>query len=151
MITASTIRIDSKTGSKPTSKPSASTVQCGKGWVGVKGRCRRAEAVRRLRAIKNRSRLEQGKHLAEHLGENVASWGVGKVVGGAIAQVGVKLTALLGVNPRKHVWSGINQLNKVLTGKSRHDFYSVSNWEFEVKPLIESARQVESKASRKAL
>ncbi|MEQ8464583.1 hypothetical protein [Coleofasciculus sp. E1-EBD-02] len=61
------------------------------------------------------------------------------------------ITALLGVNPRKHVWSGINQLNKVLTGMSRHDFYSVSNWEFKVKPLIESARQIESKASRKAL
>lgn len=49
------------------------------------------------------------------------------------------VTALLGVNPRKHVWSGINQLNKVLTGMSRHDFYSVSNWELKVKPLIESA------------
>ena len=49
------------------------------------------------------------------------------------------ITALLGVNPRKHVWSGINKLNKVLTGMSRHDFYSVSNWEFKVKPLIESA------------
>lgn len=61
------------------------------------------------------------------------------------------ITALLGVNPRKHVWSGINQLNKVLTGMSRHDFYSVSNWEFKVKPLIESARQIELTASRKAL
>lgn len=61
------------------------------------------------------------------------------------------ITALLGVNPRKHVWSGINQLNKVLTGMSRHDFYSVSNWEFKVKPWIESATQIESKASRKAL
>lgn len=49
------------------------------------------------------------------------------------------ITALLGVNPRKHVWSGINQLNKVLTGMARHDFYSVSNWEVKVKPLIESA------------
>lgn len=61
------------------------------------------------------------------------------------------ITALLGVNPRKHVWSGIDKLNKVLTGKSRHDFYSVSNWEFKVKPLIESASQIESKASCKAL
>jgi IS605 OrfB family transposase len=50
------------------------------------------------------------------------------------------ITALLGVNPRKHVWSGINQLNKILTGMSRHDFYSVSNWELKVKPLIESAK-----------
>ncbi|MEQ8464877.1 hypothetical protein [Coleofasciculus sp. E1-EBD-02] len=61
------------------------------------------------------------------------------------------ITALLGVNPRKHVWSGINQLNKVLTGMSRHNFYSVSNWEFKVKPLIESVTQIESEASRQAL
>jgi IS605 OrfB family transposase len=50
------------------------------------------------------------------------------------------ITALLGVNPRKHVWSGINQLNKILTGLSRHDYFSVSNWELKVKPLVESAK-----------
>jgi IS605 OrfB family transposase len=49
------------------------------------------------------------------------------------------ITALLGVNSRKHVWSGIDQLNKILTGMSRHDFFSISNWELKVKPLIESA------------
>jgi hypothetical protein len=47
------------------------------------------------------------------------------------------ITALLGVNPRKHVWSGINKLNKVLTGIRRHDYFSISNWELKVKPLIE--------------
>jgi IS605 OrfB family transposase len=50
------------------------------------------------------------------------------------------ITALLGVNPRKHVWSGINQLNKILTGMSRHDYFSISNWELKVKPLIEFAK-----------
>lgn len=55
--------------------------QCGKGWTGAKGQCRRAQ----LRKIG-----KEAKHVAEHLGENVAAWGVGKVVGGAIAQVGVK-------------------------------------------------------------
>lgn len=49
------------------------------------------------------------------------------------------ITALLGVNPRKHVWSRVNQLDKILTGMSRHDYFSVSNWESKVKPLIESA------------
>lgn len=47
------------------------------------------------------------------------------------------ITALLGVNPRKHVWSRLSQLNKVLAGMSRHDYFSISNWELKVKPLIE--------------
>lgn len=54
------------------------------------------------------------------------------------------VTALLGVNPRKHVWSGISKLNKALTGMSRHDVFSISNWEFKVKSLIESDREIGS-------
>lgn len=50
------------------------------------------------------------------------------------------ITALLGVNPRKHVWSGINQLHKILAGMLRHDYFSVSNWESKVKPLIEFSK-----------
>jgi len=46
------------------------------------------------------------------------------------------LPALLGVNPRRHIWSQLNQLNKVLAGVSRHAHYSISNWESLVKPLI---------------
>jgi IS605 OrfB family transposase len=46
------------------------------------------------------------------------------------------LPALLGVNPRKHIWSQLNQLNKALAGMSRHAYFSVPNWESEVKPLI---------------
>ena len=46
------------------------------------------------------------------------------------------LPALLGVNPRRHIWSQLNQLNKVLAGVSRHAHYGISNWESLVKPLI---------------
>lgn len=56
------------------------------------------------------------------------------------------LPALLRVNPRKHIWSQLNQLNKVLAGVSRHAHYSISNWESKVKPLIvvhEGERQAE--------
>lgn len=44
------------------------------------------------------------------------------------------ITAFLGVNPSKHVWSGWAQLNKKLRGVSRHSYYSISNWESMVKP-----------------
>lgn len=57
------------------------------------------------------------------------------------------ITALLGVNPRKHVWGGHNKLNKVLAGMRRHDYFSISNWELKVKPLIEIASQSGSVAS----
>lgn len=60
------------------------------------------------------------------------------------------ITALLGVNPRKHVWSGINQLNKVLTGMSRHDYFSVSNWEIKVKPLLVEVAEKSAKRGGKA-
>lgn len=86
-------RLDAIAAMPRTSAPTLGR-KCGKGWVGIKikgkAKCRRAEAVRRIRAAKNRERIKQGKHVAEHLGENVAAWGVGKVVGGAIAQVGIR-------------------------------------------------------------
>jgi IS605 OrfB family transposase len=67
----------------------------------------------------------------------------------AIARRGMNLSerlprsvsAYLGVNPRKHVWSALHQLNKFI-GRSdivnrRHDYYSVSNWESVVKLSVE--------------
>ena len=41
------------------------------------------------------------------------------------------LTAYLDVKSRKHVWSGWNQLNKLLKKSisSRHDYYGISNWD----------------------
>ena len=58
----------------------------------------------------------------------------------AIARRGMKLsenipgsiTAYLDVKDGKHVWSLWNQLNTKLkqSGVRRHDFYSISNWEF---------------------
>ncbi|NEN98222.1 MAG: hypothetical protein F6K50_22705 [Moorea sp. SIO3I7] len=48
------------------------------------------------------------------------------------------LTALIGVNPSKHVWYWWNQLNKQIQASAvinrRHDYYSISNWGFLVKP-----------------
>ncbi|MBW4469304.1 MAG: hypothetical protein KME45_03470 [Stenomitos rutilans HA7619-LM2] len=44
---------------------------CGKGWEGLKGHCVRSKVA----------------HAAEHVSESALSWGVGKTVGGAIAQV----------------------------------------------------------------
>jgi IS605 OrfB family transposase len=42
------------------------------------------------------------------------------------------VSAYLGVNPRKHVWSGLNQLNKFngqcAVVNRRHDYYNISNW-----------------------
>jgi hypothetical protein len=51
------------------------------------------------------------------------------------------MSAYLGVNPRKHVWSALNQLNKFIGRcvmvNRRHDYYSVSNWESVVKLNVE--------------
>jgi IS605 OrfB family transposase len=51
------------------------------------------------------------------------------------------MSAYLGVNPRKHVWSALNQLNKFIGRcvmvNRRHDYYSVSNWESVVKLSVE--------------
>jgi hypothetical protein len=45
------------------------------------------------------------------------------------------LTAYLDVKSRKHVWSGWNQLNKLLKKSisSRHDYYGISNWDSQAK------------------
>lgn len=64
----------------------------------------------------------------------------------AIARRGMNLSerlprsvsAYLEVNSRKHVWSALHQLNKLI-GQSgvvnrRHDYYRVSNWSLLVKP-----------------
>jgi IS605 OrfB family transposase len=67
----------------------------------------------------------------------------------AIARRGMNLSerlprsvsAYLGVNPRKHVWSALNQLNKFIGRcvmvNRRHDYYSVSNWGSVVKLGVE--------------
>ncbi|NJS12149.1 MAG: hypothetical protein HC789_18125 [Microcoleus sp. CSU_2_2] len=51
------------------------------------------------------------------------------------------MSAYLGVNPRKHVWSALHQLNKFIDRcdmvSRRHDYYSVSNWGSVVKLNIE--------------
>ncbi|BAZ12299.1 hypothetical protein NIES4071_41290 [Calothrix sp. NIES-4071] len=61
------------------------------------------------------------------------------------------VSAYLGVNPRKHVWSGWSKLNKLtLTAaivKSRHDYFSIPNWGMVVKVQVE---QVSVKAERRA-
>ena len=45
------------------------------------------------------------------------------------------LTAYVDVKSRKHVWSGWNQLNKLLkkSVSSRQDYYGISNWDLQVK------------------
>ena len=67
----------------------------------------------------------------------------------AIARRGMNLSerlprsvsAYLGVNPRKHVWSAISQLNKFISRctviNRRHDYYRISNWEPLVKVAVE--------------
>jgi hypothetical protein len=51
------------------------------------------------------------------------------------------MSAYLGVNPRKHVWNALHQLNKFIGRcvivNRRHDYYSVSNWESVVKLNVE--------------
>ena len=63
----------------------------------------------------------------------------------------VSVSAYLGVNPRKHVWSGWSKLNKLtLTAaivKSRHDYFSIPNWGMVVKVQVE---QVAVKRERRA-
>lgn len=67
----------------------------------------------------------------------------------AIARRGMNLSeklpastnAYLGVNPRKHVWSGWSKLNKITKNiaivKSRHDYFNVPNWGMVVKVQVE--------------
>ncbi|MCU0538229.1 MAG: hypothetical protein MUD14_30450 [Hydrococcus sp. Prado102] len=67
----------------------------------------------------------------------------------AIARRGMNLSerlprpvsAYLQVNCRKHVWSVLSQLNKLISQSAlinrRHDYYSVSNWSLLVKPNVE--------------
>lgn len=51
------------------------------------------------------------------------------------------MSAYLGVNPRKHVWNALHQLNKFIGRcvmvNRRHDYYSVSNWGSVVKLGVE--------------
>lgn len=63
------------------------------------------------------------------------------------------ISAYLGVNPRKHVWSGLSKFNQnyaknTAIVKSRHDYFSVPNWGTVVKDTIE--RVVSSDQSRVA-
>jgi hypothetical protein len=64
--------------------------KCGPGWEGIKGKCRRAAVVQRLRRRVTAKRLETGKHVGVHLGENVAAWSVGKIGGGALAAIAIQ-------------------------------------------------------------
>jgi hypothetical protein len=78
----------------------------------------------------------------------------------AIARRGMKyserlprsVSAYLGVNPRKHVWSALYQFNNFMgrcpVVNRRHDYYSVSNWEPLVKADIEQQRRVSAKRQR---
>ncbi|MEQ8972394.1 MAG: hypothetical protein RIE73_18635, partial [Coleofasciculus sp. C1-SOL-03] len=78
----------------------------------------------------------------------------------AIARRGMKyserlprsVSAYLGVNPRKHVWSALYQFNNFIgrcpVVNRRHDYYSVSNWEPLVKADIEQQRRVSAKLLR---
>lgn len=80
----------------------------------------------------------------------------------AIARRGMNLSeklprsvsAYLGVNPRKHVWSGLNQLNKFIgqcaVVNRRHDYYNISNWADLVMADVERVTcKGESRASSK--
>lgn len=62
------------------------------------------------------------------------------------------VSAYLGVNPRKHVWSALNQLNKFIgqcgVVNRRHDYYSISNWAELVKVVAESQDRASSKRQR---
>lgn len=78
----------------------------------------------------------------------------------AIARRGMNLSerlphsvsAYLGVNPRKHVWSALHQLNKFIgqcgVVNRRHDYYSISNWAELVKVVVESQDRASSKRKR---
>jgi len=77
----------------------------------------------------------------------------------AIARRGMNLSerlprsvsAYLGVNPRKHVWSGLNQFNQFVGRCSeinrRHDYFTISNWELLVKADVEQRCRASSKRS----
>lgn len=80
----------------------------------------------------------------------------------AIARRGMNLSerlprsvsAYLGVNPRKHVWSGLNQLNKIIGQcpkiTSRDSYFRISNWSLLVKDGVERvARNSKSRAASK--
>jgi IS605 OrfB family transposase len=62
------------------------------------------------------------------------------------------LSAYLGVNPRKHVWSALQQLNIFLkqcpTVNRRHDYYRVSNWGSLVTDGVEQQCRASSKRKR---
>jgi hypothetical protein len=78
----------------------------------------------------------------------------------AIARRGMNLSerlphsvsAYLGVNPRKHVWSALHQLNTFIgqcgVVNRRHDYYNVSNWAELVKVVVESQDRASSKRKR---
>ncbi|NJM63525.1 MAG: hypothetical protein HC849_30535 [Oscillatoriales cyanobacterium RU_3_3] len=61
-------------------------------------------------------------------------------------------SAYLGVNPRKHVWSALNQLNKFIgrceVVNLRHDYYGVSNWGLLVKADVEHPCRASAKRKR---
>ncbi|GJD19762.1 conserved hypothetical protein [Rivularia sp. IAM M-261] len=61
------------------------------------------------------------------------------------------VSAYLGVNPRKHVWSGWLKFNKITKTaaiiKLRHDYFSIPNWGMVIKDVVE---QVGVKAERRA-
>lgn len=63
----------------------------------------------------------------------------------------VSTNAYLGVNPRKHVWSGWSKLNTITKNiaivQSRHDYFNVPNWGVVVKDVVE---QVTVKRERRA-
>ncbi|BAZ18794.1 hypothetical protein NIES4071_106790 (plasmid) [Calothrix sp. NIES-4071] len=67
----------------------------------------------------------------------------------------VSTNAYLGVNPRKHVWSGWSKLNKITKNiaivKSRHDYFNVPNWGMVVKVVVLGvAVKRESRAASKS-
>lgn len=81
----------------------------------------------------------------------------------AIARRGMNLSerlprsvsAYLGVNPRKHVWSALHQFN-MFVGRCkvvnrRHDYYRVSNWEPLVKVDVEPMSRASAKRKRSSV
>jgi IS605 OrfB family transposase len=62
------------------------------------------------------------------------------------------MSAYLGVNPRKHVWSALNKLNIFVkqcpTVNRRHDCYRVSNWGSLVMDDVEQQCRASSKRKR---
>lgn len=62
------------------------------------------------------------------------------------------VSASLGVNPRKHVWSALHQFNMFVGRGSvvnrRHDYYGVSNWGPLVKVNVEQQCRASTKRKR---